>query len=60
MLILNRREEEVIIINDDIVVKILNAESGRVKIGIHAPKHVTVHREEVYNRIKGEKKKKKV
>jgi len=54
MLILTRRIGESIIINGDIVVKVLGDNNSQIKIGIHAPEDVPVHREEVYNRIKEE------
>jgi len=51
MLILTRRIGESIIIDDDIVVKVLGDTHGQIKIGIDAPLDVPVHREEVFNRI---------
>lgn len=54
MLILTRRLGESIIISDDIVVTVLGVKNSQVKIGVEAPKEVTVHREEVYKRIKDE------
>ena len=57
MLILTRRPLENIIIGDDIVIKILDIQRGQVKVGIGAPKNISVHREEVYNKIKRENEK---
>ena len=54
MLILLRRVYETVIVGDDITVTILGIEDGRVRLGIHAPKDVSVHREEVYRRIQEE------
>jgi carbon storage regulator len=54
MLILSRRTGEAIMIGDDVVVRILSADRGQVKIGIDAPRETSVHREEVYERIKRE------
>lgn len=51
MLILTRRTGETIRINDDITVTVLSIQGGQVKLGVEAPKHVEVHREEVHQRI---------
>lgn len=51
MLVLSRKKHESIIINDNIEVKILAVEGDQVKLGIVAPKSVTIHRQEVYNQI---------
>lgn len=51
MLILTRRIGETIRINDDITVTVLSIQGGQVKLGVEAPKHVEVHREEVHQRI---------
>lgn len=51
MLILTRRSNESIIINNNVKVTVLNIQGGQVKIGIDAPKEVAVHREEVFLRI---------
>ena len=55
MLILTRRVGESLIINDDIVINILGLKGNQIRIGIKAPKEITVHREEIYNRIQSEK-----
>ncbi len=54
MLILTRKVGQSIIIDGDIVVKVLSDNHGQIKIGIDAPQEVPVHREEVYKRIKEE------
>jgi len=54
MLILTRKVGEVIMIGDDIVVKVLGVRSGQVKIGIEAPRELPVHRHEIFERIKSE------
>ena len=57
MLILARKEGEAIVVADNIRIQILETKSGQVKIGIEAPDHITVHREEIYQRIVEENKK---
>lgn len=52
MLILTRKAGETVLIGDDISITVLNIRGNQVKIGIEAPKDVTVHREEIYERIK--------
>ncbi|AFF25179.1 carbon storage regulator [Pasteurella multocida subsp. multocida str. HN06] len=52
MLILTRKVGESLLIGDDISITILNIRGNQVKIGIKAPKDVSVHREEIYQGIK--------
>ena len=51
MLLLTRKQGESICIADNIEVRVLEVRRGQVKIGIEGPRHVSVHRQEVYQRI---------
>ncbi len=51
MLVLSRKQDEKIIIGDSITVMVVAIQGDKVRLGIEAPKHVTVHREEVYKAI---------
>lgn len=56
MLVLTRNIEEAIYINGETIkIIILNICGNQVRIGIEAPKEITVHREEIYHRIQEEK-----
>ncbi|MCK3658254.1 carbon storage regulator [Pasteurellaceae bacterium Pebbles2] len=52
MLVLTRKIGESLLVGDDIEITILNVRGNQVKIGVKAPKDVSVHREEIYQRIK--------
>lgn len=54
MLILTRRVGETVMIGDDVAVTILGVKGNQVRVGVNAPKEVSVHREEIYERIKRE------
>jgi carbon storage regulator len=54
MLVLGRKIGEVVMIGDDIEIFVVDAQEGKVKLGITAPKNVPVHRREVYDAIKKE------
>jgi carbon storage regulator len=53
MLVLSRKKNESIIINDDITVTVIEIRGDKVRLGIEAPKNVSVHRREVYEAIHG-------
>ncbi|MBB5207202.1 carbon storage regulator CsrA [Chiayiivirga flava] len=52
MLILTRRVGETLMIGDQITVTVLGVKGNQVRVGISAPKDVSVHREEIFQRIK--------
>ena len=55
MLILTRRVGERLMIGDDISVTVLAVKGNQVRVGVHAPSSVSVHREEIYARIQAER-----
>ena len=52
MLVLSRKKFESIVIDDDIRITVIEIRNNKVRIGIKAPKMVSVYREEVYNAIR--------
>ena len=59
MLVLSRCKDESIIIGDDVEVTIVDVRGDKVRLGITAPKNISVHRREVYEAIQREKNAKK-
>ena len=58
MLVLSRKKNESIVINDNITIVVVEVRGDKVRLGIDAPKEVPVHRKEIYNAIRaGEKRK---
>lgn len=56
MLALSRKKGEAIILNNNIEISVLEVKGDQVKIGIHAPKDVSIYRKEVYLQIQEENK----
>jgi carbon storage regulator len=56
MLVLSRKKNESIIINDNITVTVIEIRGDKVRLGIEAPKDVSVHRREVYEAIQSQAK----
>ncbi|MBL8993563.1 MAG: carbon storage regulator CsrA [Spirochaetia bacterium] len=54
MLVLARKKNQSIVINDDIEIFVVDLSHDQVKIGIKAPQNVTIHRKEIYESIKNE------
>jgi carbon storage regulator len=54
MLVLSRKKDESIIINDHIRVTVVEIRGDKVRLGIEAPKDITVHRREVYEAIQNQ------
>lgn len=52
MLVLSRKKNESIVINDDIRIVVVEIRGDKVRLGVEAPKEVPVHRREVYDAIK--------
>ena len=54
MLVLSRQRDETIMIGDDIEVTVVDIRGDKVRLGINAPREISVHRKEVYDAIKRE------
>jgi carbon storage regulator len=57
MLVLSRHRDESIMIGDDVVITIVDIRGDKVRLGIDAPQHIPVHRQEVYDAIQRENQK---
>lgn len=51
MLVLTRRNGESVMIGDDVVITVLEVRGDVIRLGIRAPRHIQVHREEVYREL---------
>lgn len=56
MLVLTRKVNQSIVIGDDVEVVVLDVRGEQIRLGIKAPKNVSVHRKEIYDQIQGENK----
>jgi len=54
VLVISRKTEETILLGDDIEIKVISVENNTVKLGISAPKDISILRKEVYEKIKEE------
>ncbi|MEM7764437.1 MAG: carbon storage regulator CsrA [Pseudomonadota bacterium] len=54
MLILTRRVGETVVIGEDISVTVLGVKGNQIRLGINAPRDVSVHRQEIFDRIQNE------
>jgi carbon storage regulator len=54
-LVLSRQKDESIIIGDDVEITIVDVRGDKVRLGINAPRNITVHRKEIYEAIQREK-----
>jgi len=52
MLVLSRKKNESIVINNDITIVVVEIRGDKVRLGVEAPKEVPVHRREVYDAIR--------
>ena len=55
MLVLSRKKDESIVINDNIVVTVIDIRGDKVRLGFDAPREIPIHRREVYDAIKRSK-----
>jgi len=55
MLILTRRIGETLMVGDDVAITVLGIKGNQIRLGVDAPKDVSVHREEIYQRIQRER-----
>lgn len=57
MLVLTRKKDQTIIINEDIEITVLDIQGDQVRLGINAPRNVSIHRKEIFLEIQEENKK---
>ena len=57
MLVLTRKKNESIVVGDNIEITVVDIQGDQVRIGINAPKSVSIHRKEIYLEIQAENKK---
>lgn len=57
MLVLTRKKDQTIVVNDNIEITVLDIQGDQVRLGINAPRNVTIHRKEVFLEIQEENKK---
>ena len=55
MLVLSRQKDESIVIGDDVEITIVDVRGDKVRLGINAPRSISVHRKEIYEAIQREK-----
>ena len=55
MLILTRRIGESLVVGNNVTITVLGVKGNQVRVGVNAPKEISVHREEIYKRIQEEK-----
>ena len=56
MLVLSRKKDQVIVVGDDIEITIVDVRGDQVKLGVTAPRSVSIHRKEIYDAIQRENK----
>jgi len=56
MLVLSRKKKETVLIGEDIKITIISIDGDKVRLGIEAPSHVSIYRQEIYEAIKAENK----
>jgi len=54
MLILSRRVGEAVTVGNEVTITVLSVKGNQVRLGVQAPKHIAVHRQEVFQRIQME------
>jgi len=57
MLVLTRKKNEQLVINDNVVLRVIDIRPGRVQLGIEAPRQVVIHRKEIHEAMQREEEK---